>query len=66
MGALSLRRQDNSPVLNIRFQRIPGTNIEPATKRTGKNDLPLSGNFGLHGKTILPMLKLVGKGHVNA
>ena len=54
MRPLSPGRQYNSPVLYIGVQRIPGTNIESATKPARKNDLSLSRNFGLHGKTILP------------
>lgn len=58
MRALSLGRQYNSPVLDIDLERIPGTNIQSATQRAGKNNLPLSGNLGLHSKTILPSLDL--------
>src|SRR5882724_425474 len=48
------RRQHNSSVLYIGVQGITCPNIESAAKRAWKNDLPFRGNFGLHGKTVLP------------
>jgi hypothetical protein len=55
MRPLVARRQHNSPILYIGVQRITCPNIESAAKRAWKNDLSLRGNFGLHGKTILPL-----------
>jgi len=46
--------QHNAPGFHIYIKRIAGTNAKPTPKRAGKNNLPLSRNFGLHGKTILP------------
>jgi len=56
MGAFLARRQYNSPILYVRVQWIARADIEAAAKRPWKNDLSLCGNFGLHGKTILPQL----------
>jgi hypothetical protein len=54
MSPFLARRQYNTPILYVGVQRIACTNIEAAPKRPWKNDLSLRGNFGLHGKTILP------------
>jgi hypothetical protein len=54
MSPFLARRQYNTPILYIAVQRIACTDIEAAPKWPGKNDLSLRGNFGLHGKTILP------------
>ncbi len=54
MSPFLARRQYNTPTLYVGVQRIACTNIEAAPKRPWKNDLSLRGNFGLHGKTILP------------
>jgi hypothetical protein len=54
MSPFLARRQYNTPILYIDVQRIAGTDIEAAPKWPRKNDLSLRGNFGLHGKTILP------------
>jgi hypothetical protein len=56
MRAFLARRQHNSPILDIRVQWIARADIEAAAKRPWKNDLSLRGNFGLHGKTILPRI----------
>ena len=48
------RGQDDAAVLDIGIERIAGPNTQPAPYRARKNDLPLGGNLGLHGKTILP------------
>src|SRR5258708_26825199 len=54
MSPFLARRQYNTPILYVGVERIACTNIEAAPKRPWKNDLSLGGNFGLHGKTILP------------
>jgi hypothetical protein len=54
MSPFLARRQYNTPILYIGVQRIACTDIEAAPKWPWKNDLSLRGNFGLHGKTILP------------
>jgi hypothetical protein len=54
MSPFFARRQYNTPILYIGVQRIACTDIEAAPKWARKNDLSLRGNFGLHGKTILP------------
>jgi hypothetical protein len=54
MSPFLARRQYNTPILYIDVQRIACTDIEATAKRPWKNDLSLCGNFGLHGKTILP------------
>jgi hypothetical protein len=54
MSPFLARRQYNTPILYIGVQRIACTDIEAAPKWSWKNDLSLRGNFGLHGKTILP------------
>jgi len=54
MSPFLARRQYNAPILYIGVQRIACTDIEAAPKWPRKNDLSLRGNFGLHGKTILP------------
>jgi hypothetical protein len=54
MSAFLARRQYNTPILYIGVQRIACTDIEAAPKWPRKNDLSLRGDFGLHGKTILP------------
>ena len=54
MSAFLARRQYNTPILYIGVQEIACTDIEAAPKWPRKNDLSLRGNFGLHGKTILP------------
>jgi len=54
MSPFLARRQYNTPILYIGVQRIACTDIEAAAKWPWKNDLSLRGNFGLHGKTILP------------
>ena len=54
MSAFLALRQYDTPILYIGVQRIACTDIEAAPKWTWKNDLSLRGNFGLHGKTILP------------
>jgi hypothetical protein len=58
MGALLARRQHNPPIFDIGVQRITCPNIKLAAKRAWKNHLPLGGNLGLHGKTILPRPRL--------
>jgi hypothetical protein len=64
MSPFLARRQYNTPILYIGVQRIARTDIEAASKWPWKNDLSLRGNFGLHGKTILPpsrrFRKLIG------
>jgi hypothetical protein len=60
MRPFSLGCEYNSPVLYIRVERIPSTNIESTPKRARKNHLSLAGNFGLHGKTILPLCRAYG------
>ena len=59
MNPSPARRQYNTPVLYIGIQRITWPNIELPAERPWKNDLPLGGNFGLHGKTILPLFFLL-------
>jgi|SRR5580700_12213274 hypothetical protein len=54
MSPFFARRQYNTPILYIGVQRIASTDIEAAPEWPRKNDLSLRGNFGLHGKTILP------------
>src|ERR1700675_2362672 len=54
MSPFLARRQYNTPILYIGVQRIACTDIEAAPKRPRKHDLSLRGDFGLHGKTILP------------
>ena len=54
MSAFLARRQYDTPILYIGVQRIACTDIEAAPKWPRKHDLSLSGDFGLHGKTILP------------
>jgi hypothetical protein len=54
MSPFLARCQYNTPILYIGVQRIACTDIEAAPKWPRKNDLSLRGNFGLHGKTILP------------
>jgi hypothetical protein len=54
MSPFLARRQYNTPILYIGVQRIACTDIEAAAKWPWKNDLSLRGNFGLHGKIILP------------
>src|SRR6516164_5071533 len=61
MRSLPLGRQYNSPVLNVRIQRIASTNVKPTTNRARKNDLPFSGDLGLHSKTVLPAEMRFGK-----
>src|SRR5258708_9074066 len=60
MRAFLARSQHNSPILYIRVQWIAWADIEAAAKRPRKNDLSLCGNFGLHGKTILPCFLSLG------
>ena len=60
MGAFLARRQYNSPILYIRVQWIARADIEAAAQWAWKNDLSLRGNFGLHGKTILPRFSSLG------
>src|SRR5258708_14982682 len=55
MRALLTWCQQNTSALDIGVQWVGGTNVQAAAKGPGKNDLSLSGDFGLHGKTILPM-----------
>jgi hypothetical protein len=55
MSPFLVRRQYDTPILYVDVQWIACTNIEAAPKRPWKNDLSLGGNFGLHGKTILPL-----------
>jgi hypothetical protein len=47
-----LRCQDNASCLDIGIKGIAGTDAKPAPKVSGKNDLTLGGNLGLHGKSI--------------
>jgi len=54
----STRREHNSSILDIRVQRITWPNIEPAPKRSRKNNLSLGRYFGLHGKTILLQMQV--------
>jgi hypothetical protein len=54
MSPFLARRQYNTPILYIGVQRIACTDIEAPPKWPWKNDLSFRGNFGLHGKTILP------------
>jgi hypothetical protein len=54
MSPFLARRQYNTPILYIGVQRIACRDIEAAAKWPWKNDSSLGGNFGLHGKTILP------------
>src|SRR5258708_24891964 len=61
MSPFLARRQYNTPILYVGVQRIACTNIEAASKRPGKNDLSLRGNFGLHGKTILPLSRPISQ-----
>src|SRR5437588_12956371 len=63
MSPFLARRQYNLSILYIGIQRVACTNIESAAKRSWKNNLPLGGNFRLHGKTILPPLLSLGNGH---
>jgi hypothetical protein len=48
------RGQNDAAALDIGIERIAGPDAKPAPYRAGKNDLPLGGNLGLHGKTISP------------
>jgi hypothetical protein len=61
MGAFLARSQHNSSILYVGVQGIACTNIEAAPKRPWKNDLSLRGNFGLHGKTILPLSRPISQ-----
>jgi hypothetical protein len=49
-----LRGLDNASCLDVGIKGIAGTDAKPAPKGSGKDDLTLGGNLGLHGKTILP------------
>jgi hypothetical protein len=54
MGASFARSQHNSSTLYLCVPWIAWADIEASAKRSWKNNLYLCGNFGLHGKTILP------------
>jgi hypothetical protein len=47
-------RVPSSAIVTMRSPFFASANAKPAAQRTGKYDLPLSGDLSLHGKTILP------------
>jgi len=46
--------KDNLPAFHAGVEGIAGAKSKLSPDGTGKNDLPLAGNAGLHGKNILP------------
>ena len=46
--------KDDLPALHVGVEGIAGAKSELSPDGTGKNDLSLAGNAGLHGKNILP------------
>ena len=56
-GLLDARRkagEDDALALDGGFERVARMQAELAPDGAGENDLAFAGNFGLHGKTVLP------------
>ena len=47
-------RKDDLPAFHAGVKGVAGTKSQLAPDWTGKDNLPLAGNAGLHGKNILP------------
>lgn len=54
-GPFLSRTQNDTFALDLGIERIARLQPQPPTNRAGQNDLAFGGNFGLHGKTILPL-----------
>jgi hypothetical protein len=52
-----LRGEDDATVFYVGVERVTGADIEATAERAGKNNLAFGGDFGLHGKTILPYFR---------
>ena len=46
--------KNDLPTFHVGVEGIAGAKSKLSPDGTGKNDLPLAGNAGLHGKNILP------------
>ena len=46
--------KDNLPAFHASVEGIAGAKSKLSPDGTGKNHLPLAGNAGLHGKSIVP------------
>ena len=57
MQALLAGGKDDAAVFYVGVERVAGAEIEATAERAGKNDLVFGGDFGLHGKTILPYFR---------
>jgi hypothetical protein len=53
-GSRMVGRKDNLPALHASIKGIARAKSKLAPDGTGKNYLPLAGNAGLHGKSIVP------------